>query len=284
MKPGVRLFTIAAFLVAFAPEPNHVFAADNPPSPAVSGMVWERHGEWHLNGGSGNLRLGEAISPGGLLTASPQATPHSITVLLPDGQRMLCECYEPGTCSQGFRVPAITPQPSPAVWAMFLGVRNALLLRPESAETAFAVPVGRAASTANVEMVGALSPQGSVSIAAALRALPGGEYSLKIAGDWPGTNPQPPSSQSLKWAAGHSPALVHVGGQGVYRIRISDSTNVPRIDVEVLAVSPPLLPSEIANLQQARETILRWSKIHEGWSLHSFLRVCLQARAIALAH
>src|ERR1700760_3594314 len=59
-----------------------------------SGMVWENHGDWHLNGSSDTLRLGEAIPPGGLVTAGAKNSVHSIVILLPDGQRMLCECYE----------------------------------------------------------------------------------------------------------------------------------------------------------------------------------------------
>jgi hypothetical protein len=35
----------------------------------TSGMVWEKHGDWHLNGSPDALRLGEAIPPGGLVTA-----------------------------------------------------------------------------------------------------------------------------------------------------------------------------------------------------------------------
>ena len=99
------------------------------PGAGFSGMVWENHGDWHLNSSADTLRLGEAIPPGGLVTAGAKASVHSITILLPDGQRMLCECYEAKTCSQGFRVPAIIPPPSPAVWDMFVGVRNVLLLR-----------------------------------------------------------------------------------------------------------------------------------------------------------
>ena len=108
----------------------------------TSGMVWEKHGGWHLNGSSDALRLGEAIPPGGLLTAGAETSAHSIVILLPDGQRMLCECYEAKTCSQGFRVPAITPPPPPAVWEMFVAVRNVLLLRPATAETAFPISSG----------------------------------------------------------------------------------------------------------------------------------------------
>ena len=128
-------------------------------------MVWEKHGDWHLNGSSNALRLGEAIPPGGLITAGVDGLAHSIVIFLPDGQRMLCECYEAKTCSQGFRVPAITPQPQPAVWEMFVAVRNVLLLRPATAETAFPAPAGREEMAVNSEIVAPVSPQGEISIA-----------------------------------------------------------------------------------------------------------------------
>ena len=121
-----------------------VVAESGPPSPNPTGMVWERHGDWHLNGSSDTLRLGEAMPPGGLITAGAEGSTHSMLILLPDGQRMLCECFEAKICSQGFRVPAITPQPTPLVWNMFVAVRNVLLLRPVAAETAFPKPTGRA--------------------------------------------------------------------------------------------------------------------------------------------
>jgi hypothetical protein len=280
---GAEALLVMLLVMLLASAPSTLFAADSEASPDLSGMVWEKHGEWHLNGGAGGLRLGEAIPPGGLVTAGSEASPHSITILLPDGQRMLCECYEPRTCSQGFRVPAITAQPPPAVWAIFVAVRNVLLLRPETAETAFSVPVGRAALAANVEMVAALNPQGELSTAAGLRVLPNGQYSLTITGDGQQASPSTLSTQPLNWVAGQTAAQVRVGGPGVYRIRVFDQTRVPRIDVEVLATSPVSFPSEAANLKQARETILSWSKTHEGWSLHPFLRAYLQSRANALS-
>jgi hypothetical protein len=243
-------------------------------------MVWKRQGDWHLNGSSAALRLGEAVPPGGLLTAGTESSAHSITVLLPDGQRMLCECYEARTCSQGFRVPAITPRPKPAIWEMFVAVRNVLLLRPAAAETAFREPVGRDAMAANVEMVAEVTPQGELSITPALRFLPPGRYSLAVATDSPqAAESTRPAVQPLEWAAGQKLALARVAGPGVYRIRVSDQAYVPRIEIEVLATSPASLPVETAGFKQARETVLGWSHIHEGWSLHDFLRVYLQSRA-----
>jgi hypothetical protein len=246
---------------------------------ALSGMVWERHGEWHLNGSSAVLRLGEAIPPGGLLTAGAESPKNSMTVLLPDGQRMLCECYEAKSCSQGFRVPAITPRPSPAVWDMFVAVRNVLLLRPASAETPFATPTGRAAMAGKVEMVAAISPQGEVSIAPALRVLPSGQYSLSVARDGSqaaASNRAP--TQPLTWTAGQKTAPVRLPEPGLYRIRVTDQTYVPRMEIEVLATPPALVATEADGLKQARETIMGWNQTRGGWSLHDFLRVYLQAR------
>jgi hypothetical protein len=242
----------------------------------ASGMVWEKHGDWHLNGSSTALRLGEAIPPGGLITAGADGSAHKIVILLPDGQRMLCECYEANTCSQGFRVPAITPQPQPAVWEMFAAVRNVLLLRPATAETAFPVPEGPAVTAVNSEMVAAISPQGEISIAPALRVLPAGQYSLSVARD--GASATASNTQTLDWSPGQNVAQVRLGGAGLYRIRVSDQTYVPRFEVEVLATSPASLAAETAGLKQARETIRGWSHLHEGWSLHGFLRVYLESR------
>jgi hypothetical protein len=240
----------------------------------ASGMVWEKHGNWHLNGSSNGLRLGEAIPPGGLITAGAEGPPHSIVILLPDGQRMLCECYEANTCSQGFRVPAITPQPSPQVWDMFVAVRNVLLLRPATAETAFPSPTGRAEMAPNFELVAAVSPQGEISIAPALRALPSGQYSLTVTKA--GQTAAAPSVQPLDWSNVQKAAQVRVGASGLYRIRVSDQLHVPRIEVEVLATSPALLAAESAGLKQARATLLQWA--HNGWPLHAILRVYLESR------
>jgi hypothetical protein len=245
----------------------------------ASGMVWEKHGDWHLNGSSSALRLGEAIPSGGLLTAGAEGASHSIVILLPDGRRMLCECYEAKLCSQGFRVPAIDPEPQPAVWEMFVAVRNVLLLRPATAETAFPTLAGRESMAVNSEMVAAVSPQGEISIAPALRVLPSGQYGLRVASDGQTTAAIAPSVQPLDWSAAQKLAQVRVGGPGLYRIRVSDQANVPRFEIEVLAASPASLAAETAGLKMARETILKWT--HEGWPLHGFLRVYLESRLSA---
>src|SRR5258708_32438890 len=120
----------AGILVLLGGSATTVVAESGPAGSDPTGMVWERHGDWHLNGSSDTLRLGEAIPPGGLITAGAGGSTHSMLILLPHGQRLLCECFEAKICSQGFRVPPITPQPTPLIWDMFVGVPKRLLLRP----------------------------------------------------------------------------------------------------------------------------------------------------------
>jgi hypothetical protein len=260
-----------------------VVAESGPPSPNPTGMVWERHGDWHLNGSSDTLRLGEAMPPGGLITAGAEGSTHSMLILLPDGQRMLCECFEAKICSQGFRVPAITPQPTPLVWNMFVAVRNVLLLRPVAAETAFPKPTGRAEMAGNFEMVAAVSPQGEISITPALRVLPPGQYSLSVMKEGQQAAASTiPALQPLAWNSGQPVAQVRVGGVGLYHILVSDQAYIPRIEIEALATTPASYPAEAAALKQTRETILDWSHTHEGWPLHPFLRVYLESRLNAL--
>jgi hypothetical protein len=247
--------------------------------PAHAGVVWERRGDWHLNGSGTRLRLGDAVPPGSLLTAAGSKAAQSTVILLPDGQRLLCECYDAKACSQGFRIPAIVSSPSPAVWEMFAGVQKVLLARPAADDAAFAPPAGHEALAAHVEIVSAVSPQGETSIASALRVLPAGRYALALTSDGGrGSGVTDLGKQPLDWAAPHGVAQVRVPGPGVYRIHVSDATLEPRIDIEVLATMPSFLASETAGLKQARETILEWSHAHEGWPLHDFLRAYLQSR------
>ena len=248
-----------------------------------SGVVWKRYGKWHLNGSSSGLRLGEAIPPGGLLTAEG-AGAHSLVVLMPDGQRLLCECYEVGTCAQGFRVPALASPPSEPVWTMFAAVQNVLLMRPATAEEPFSEAAGREESAANIEMVAALNGD-KVSLASALHVLPAGHYRLEVRWDGPQPRPQSgampiPSAQPLDWDAAQAAAQVLVPGPGLYRITVVDDSRVPRIDTELLVTSADAVASESEGLKRMRSTVMGWNRVHEGWSLHDFLRAYLQSRAI----
>ncbi len=252
-------------------------------SAQFSGMVWERHGDWYINGSSISVRLGEALAPGSLLTAGMSGGAHSLVVLMPDGQHLLCECFDATTCGQGFRIPAITPSPVPATWNMFVGVRNVLLLMPAPAEMVFPLVTGREAMVSNREFVAAGTSAGEVSLATVLHDLPSGHYTLAVARD-DGHETHSTSSQPLDWLTSREAAPLLVDGVGVYRILVSDQTRAARIEIELLVTPADALETEAASLTMTSKTIMQWSTYHPGWSLHDFLRVYLQSRAIALGN
>ncbi len=274
LQVGLQFVCVALLSVAV---PSFAQAA----APQFSGMVWERHGDWHINGSSNSVRLGEAVSPGSLLTGGASDRVHSLVILMPDGQHLLCECFDARTCNQGFRVPSITPPPAPAVWNMFVAVRNTLLLRPATAEAAFPAATGRESMAGRREVVAAITASGEISLAPALHDLPTGRYALAVTRD--DGRDVPTAPQALDWEAARGMASLHIGGVGLYRIRVFDQRKTSRLDIEVLVAPPAAQEKEAAGLTTVRKTVLQWSTTQPGWSLHDFLRAYLQSRGMALA-
>jgi hypothetical protein len=165
---------------------------------------------------------------------------------------------------------------------MFKSVRDVLLMRRAAVEQPFPAPTGRDEDAANVEIIAGLDA-GKVSIAPALRVLPAGHYKLVLHADGPrpsdiATYPEQP----LDWNPAHATASVSIAIPGLYRIAIVDESNVPRMEIELLATQPAFVAAETDSLKKTRLTVVAWNKVHEGWSLHDFLRAYLQSRAVAL--
>jgi hypothetical protein len=57
------------------------------------------------------IRVGDAIQPAALLQPADTAGDYSITILLPDGQHVLYECFTVADCARGFRVPSLFRKP-----------------------------------------------------------------------------------------------------------------------------------------------------------------------------
>src|SRR5579863_8394147 len=75
------------------------------------GIAWQVKGLWQVDGHANPIQTGDAIEPGALLRPIMQSSTHSITILLPDGQRILYECFLAEDCARGFRVPLLSGTP-----------------------------------------------------------------------------------------------------------------------------------------------------------------------------
>ena len=94
-----------------------------------AGLAWQVQGTWQVGGKGAPVRTGDAIAPASLLQPSDTAGDHSITVLLPDGQRVLYECFTVADCVRGFRVPSLIHTPDAFAIGMLTRIGNVLSSR-----------------------------------------------------------------------------------------------------------------------------------------------------------
>ena len=93
------------------------------------GLAWQVKGTWMADGQGEPLRDGDFLLPGSLLEPAAVAGDHSITVLLPDGQRVLYECFAAQDCARGFRVPSLYARPQPFAVDMMARIHSVLAAR-----------------------------------------------------------------------------------------------------------------------------------------------------------
>ena len=90
----------------------------------TAGVAWQVRGTWQAAGEGAPIRVGDAIQPASLLQPDDKVGDHSIVVLLPDGQRLLFECFTKVDCARGFRVPPLAAQPNAFALEMLSRIRG----------------------------------------------------------------------------------------------------------------------------------------------------------------
>ena len=109
-----------------------------PPKEAPLGVAWQVRGRWQIEGKGAPVLTGDAIPPGSLLQPTGEPANHSILIFLPDGQRILYECFLAQDCERGFRVPSLYREPDPFAVDMLARIRAVLSRRspdPESGQS-----------------------------------------------------------------------------------------------------------------------------------------------------
>jgi hypothetical protein len=99
----------------------------------TAGLAWQVRGTWQLAGAGRPLRAGDAVPPASLLQPDDTAGDHSITILLPDGQRVLYECFTVADCARGFRVPSLIRKPDAFAVDMLARIGAILSNKPDAA-------------------------------------------------------------------------------------------------------------------------------------------------------
>ncbi|QNI34187.1 hypothetical protein H7849_09955 [Alloacidobacterium dinghuense] len=250
---NVKILATVALLIAI-PVPIH----------AEDGIAWEVHGNWYANQIA--LRKGDAIAPGAVLTAAA-STGASMLILLPDGQRLLFDCHNAPSCTQGFRVPSLIAKPDEDAMDLFAAVRGAMR-RPMLIMT---TPLP--ATTMETESVIAIQEDGRIRLKQIFTTLPPGQYRMSLQGE----GDAQPSVQSLAWSGPHDETTLPLPHPGMYRLQLYGSLGGERMRIVLLAESASLFPARQKAFTEARADLREWNETFPGWPVHQWLQLFLQS-------
>jgi hypothetical protein len=243
-----------------------------------SGIAWEARGIWEIDGITGSVRTGDAIPPGSLLLAKDPKTAHSIVVLLPDGRRVLYECFTEKQCDRGFRVPLLIEKPSDFATELLARIR-AVLIRDRDVprtETQQLLP--------REEILAALGPGNRVVVGGLAASLPDGRYTYEASdGEARGILPPKRSISVKKGFMKKGPSIqLELPSTGVYDFIVRDDFNRPRIDLFIAAVTATDAPESMDSLHRAEQLMRQWNEDYQGWPIHDFQRAYLEALALKI--
>lgn len=241
------------------------------PGEAQPGVAWRVRGLWQVAGRAAPILTGDAIQPGSLLQPGEGATNHSITVLLPDGQRILYECFTVEDCARGFRVPSLYRDPEPFA-ADMLGRIQAVLGRGHD-DSSDVTNTNNPPRLPRGEEVAVLGPGNRVHVAGLVGHLSNGHYTYDLL---PLDHAFPRQSRLVLEKNAPSVDLA-LPSSGLYVMTITDDLNTPRIDLFIAAV----LPSHAAEFEKsfgnARGLMKEWNEDYQGWPIHDFQRAYLES-------
>jgi hypothetical protein len=266
LKPVLTVFLcLVAVVLVFSPGRSHAQK-----TMGAFGIAWRVSGAWHEEGVKSPISNGDAIGPGSLLQAAAGAENHSITLLLPDGQRVLYECFSEEDCARGFRVPSLYREPD-GLAVDLLGRVNAVLLR--GASDSRSTPPRRETALPRDEVVAALGDGNKVEIAGLAAALSNGSYWYEVRPLVQGSQEQPrrafeKNSRSI---------TLTLPSEGLFDVSIVDRLNRPRIDLLVVAVHQPRAESFLKLFHDVQALLKDWNEDYQGWPIHDVQRCFLRS-------
>lgn len=240
-----------------------------------SGIAWRVMGIWQVDGTGGSIRTGDAIPPHALLLARDPEKSHSIVVLLPDGQRILYECFTEEQCERGFRVPSLYEKPTSFATELLVRIRSALIrdrVKPHAkAQSDRLLP--------REETVAALDHNNRISIGGLADSLPNGRYTYEAVDGEAHGNSFPRQSTFVK----KGPSIdLTLPSAGIYDLIVHDTLNRPRIDLFIAAVKPGEAPELLNSFRHASQRMEEWNEDYQGWPIHEFQRAYLEALVLKI--
>jgi hypothetical protein len=241
---------------------------------APLGVAWQVRGRWLIEGKGAPILTGDAIPPGSLLQPTGEPANHSIIIFLPDGQRILYECFLAQDCGRAFRVPSLYRVPDLVAVDLLARIRTVLSRRTLDAES------GRhqAHRVPRDESLVVLGPGNRVDIAGLAASLPKGRYTYDLR---PFDPANPPRLHVI--LEKNSPNItLSLPSSGLYELTLSDQLNTPRIDMLIAAISPAQSTRVLKSYHDAKALLGDWNIDYQGWPIHDFQRAYLEALVLGI--
>ena len=244
------------------------------PREAPIGVAWQVRGRWQIEGTGTPVVTGDAIPPGSLLQPTGEPANHSIMIFLPDGQRILYECFLAQDCARAFRVPSLFRKADPFAVDMLARIHTVLSRRKPDAESG----QHPEAHVPRDECLAVLGPGNRVEIAGLAAALPNGRYTYDL-------RPFDPAYARRFHVIleKNSPTItLSLPSSGLYGLTISDQLNTPRIDVLIAAIRPGQSSRVLKSFHDAATLIGDWNIDYQGWPIHDFQRAYLESLVLGI--
>jgi hypothetical protein len=266
---ALTLFVLRALLVIALCSGSLQLRSQQDSQQSPFGIAWRVIGAWHVQGDNRSISNGDAIAPGALLQPTGEQHDHSITVLLPDGQRILYECFTSRDCARGFRVPSLYREPL-AIAVDLLRRVNAISRQNGAPDKAHE----RADSgPSRDEAVALIRSDGKVEVAGLAAALSNGSYSY-IARSVAHSSQAPLRGGFEKHG---SSITLDIPTTGLYDVLISDHLDTPRIDLLLAAVKQSHGGSTQKEFKDVDVLLKDWNEDYQGWPIHDFRRYFLRS-------
>jgi Chitobiase/beta-hexosaminidase C-terminal domain len=238
------------------------------------GIAWRVQGVWREEGSRTPIQTGGAIAPGSLLQPGRESPHDSIVVLLPDGQRILYECFTQKECARGFRVPGLYRAPDRFSVETMAHIRAALSRRIGDS----ANDLDNRSALPRDEALVAIGRRGQVEIGGLATALPDGRYSYVLHRVGSGDSGSLPGTFNKRGAR----ITLRVPSTGLYDATIVDALHRQRIDLFVAAVHPAGLSSVADSFHRVETLLAKWNDNYQGWPVHQFQRAYLESLVLNL--
>ena len=243
--------------------------ASQKPQSLPLGIAWQVKGVWKEEGQNRAISSGDAVRPGSLLHPGEGTGNHSILVLLPDGQRILYECFLAEDCARSFRVPSLYRRPDLFAVDLLARIHEVLVSRKMDAESATV----QTHSLPRDEVLTVLGPDKQVQIGGLAAALPNGHYTYNLQ---PLNHEQP---RQFRVALEKTKPFVTLAlpSSGLFDLTFFDQWDNPRVNLLVAAVRPEEKAKLAKQFADAKALLGNWDEDYQGWPIHDLQRAYLES-------